>query len=69
MIEISEVIFLGVTVSVSILDNSPLLERTYRLIALDLDGTLLRSDKTISPLTKEVLKKAQDKGFYIVVAT
>lgn len=39
------------------------------LIVLDLDGTLLRNDHTISPKTKKVLKKAQEKGHYVMIAT
>jgi len=39
------------------------------LIALDLDGTLLKDDKTISPYTKEVLLKAKDVGHIVVIAT
>lgn len=41
----------------------------YRLLALDLDGTLLTSEKTISPRTLTVLKQAVDKGFSIVLTT
>ncbi|KAB7664709.1 Cof-type HAD-IIB family hydrolase [Bacillus sp. B1-b2] len=39
------------------------------LIALDLDGTLLKNDKTISPLTKKVIKKAMDHGHEVMIAT
>ena len=39
------------------------------LIALDLDGTLLKDDKTISRKTKEVLKKAKDHGHIVMIAT
>jgi len=39
------------------------------LIALDLDGTLLKNDKTISPLTKKVIKKAMDNGHEVMIAT
>ena len=31
--------------------------RPIRLIALDLDGTLLRSDKTVSPYARSVLER------------
>ncbi|MBO6258694.1 MAG: HAD family phosphatase [Succinivibrio sp.] len=41
----------------------------YRLLALDLDGTLLTSEKKISPRTLRVLKQAIDKGFAIVLTT
>ncbi|HZG71229.1 MAG TPA: Cof-type HAD-IIB family hydrolase [Chondromyces sp.] len=39
------------------------------LIALDLDGTLLRDDKTISPLSKLVLNKAMELGHEVMIAT
>ncbi|MED1470228.1 Cof-type HAD-IIB family hydrolase [Bacillus salipaludis] len=39
------------------------------LIALDLDGTLLKDDKTISLKTKDILKKAQDAGHIVMIAT
>lgn len=41
----------------------------YKIIALDLDGTLTRSDKKISPHTREVLKEAQAKGTKVVLAS
>lgn len=41
----------------------------YKLIALDLDDTLLRSDLTISGRTRGVLKKAMAKGVSVVFAT
>jgi Cof subfamily protein (haloacid dehalogenase superfamily) len=40
-----------------------------RMLVLDLDETLLRTDKTISSHTQEVLKKAQKAGIKIVFAT
>ena len=39
------------------------------LIALDLDGTLLKDDKTISPTTKKYLKELEDKGHLIVLTS
>ncbi|WP_445486650.1 Cof-type HAD-IIB family hydrolase [Niallia sp. 03133] len=39
------------------------------LIALDLDGTLLKNDKTISPLTKKVIQKAREDGHVVMIAT
>ncbi|MDR2509554.1 MAG: Cof-type HAD-IIB family hydrolase [Spirochaetaceae bacterium] len=41
----------------------------YKLIALDLDDTLLRSDLTISPRTRGALKKAMSGGTAVVLAT
>lgn len=40
-----------------------------KLIALDLDGTLLRSDKTISDRTKEAVHRAQAQGVVVAIAT
>lgn len=39
------------------------------LIALDLDGTLLKDDKTISPKTKLTLQKAREEGHIVMIAT
>lgn len=41
----------------------------YKLIALDMDGTLLREDKTISEGTKIAIEKAKKKGVKIVLAS
>ncbi len=40
-----------------------------RLVAIDLDDTLLRDDNTISAYTHEVLTKAQDAGYTVLIAT
>ncbi len=40
-----------------------------RMLAVDLDETLLHSDKTISPFTQEILSQACVKGIKIVIAT
>lgn len=40
-----------------------------RLVGLDMDGTLLRDDKTVSEHTKEVLRKAVNEGVLVVPAT
>ena len=40
-----------------------------RLAGIDLDGTLLRSDKTISPATAEALKSAAARGIILVPVT
>lgn len=39
------------------------------LIALDLDGTLLTDEKTITERSKHVIKKAQEAGHIVVIAT
>jgi HAD superfamily hydrolase (TIGR01484 family) len=41
----------------------------YRLIAVDVDGTLLRSDGTISQRTRQALAAALAKGAHLAVAT
>lgn len=40
-----------------------------KLIALDLDGTLLTSDKTISDENKQAIKEAVAKGIHVVLCT
>lgn len=40
-----------------------------KMIVLDLDGTLLRDDKTISKITVPTLKKCREEGIKIVFAT
>lgn len=40
-----------------------------RVIGLDMDGTLLKDDKTISEYTEEVLKKTIEKGIHVLPAT
>ena len=40
-----------------------------KIIAIDLDDTLLREDLTISDHTVEVLEKVADKGIYIVLCS
>ena len=42
---------------------------TVKLIALDLDGTLLRNDKSIDPSSAEVLRRAQEQGSIITLAS
>lgn len=43
--------------------------RPFRLIATDLDGTLLRSDRTVSERTRAAVATAQAAGITFVVAT
>mgnify|MGYP000549095095 FL=1 len=42
---------------------------TYKLIALDLDGTLLNSDGIVSDATKLHLQKLKEKGHIITIST
>ena len=39
------------------------------MIGLDLDGTLLREDKTLSTYSKEVITEAIRRGIIVLVAT
>ena len=40
-----------------------------RLIVMDLDGTLLTSEKTVSDYSKDVLRRAMAKGVAVTIAT
>lgn len=41
----------------------------YKLIAIDVDGTLINDDKIISNKTKEAIKYARSKGVYVILST
>ena len=41
----------------------------YKLVALDMDGTLLNSQKVITPRTKQAIQAARDKGVVVVLAS
>ncbi|ENM5786588.1 HAD family hydrolase [Vibrio metoecus] len=41
----------------------------YKLIALDMDGTLLNSQKQISPRTKQAIAQARQQGIQVVLAS
>ena len=41
----------------------------YRMVALDLDGTLLQPDHTVSNETVDYLRALHDKGLTIAIAT
>jgi Cof subfamily protein (haloacid dehalogenase superfamily) len=43
--------------------------RRFRLLALDIDGTLLRSDKTLSPRTRAAVDAARERGVHVVLVT
>lgn len=45
------------------------MKKDIRMIALDLDGTLLTDKKEILPYTKEVLKKVIDQGVMVLIAS
>ncbi|QAA34595.1 Cof-type HAD-IIB family hydrolase [Clostridium manihotivorum] len=42
---------------------------SYKLVCIDMDGTLLNNKKKISSYNKEMLQKAHDKGVHIVITT
>mgnify|MGYP006073352873 CR=1 FL=1 len=44
-------------------------EFMYKLVAIDLDGTMLNSYGEVTTKTKEVIKKCIDKGVYIILAS
>ncbi|OAN13287.1 HAD family hydrolase [Photobacterium jeanii] len=41
----------------------------YKLVALDMDGTLLNSQGEISPRTKEAIAQARQQGVHVVLAS
>lgn len=41
----------------------------YRLLAIDIDGTLIKSDQTITPRTRTALTHAQEQGVQVVITT
>lgn len=41
----------------------------YKLVAIDMDGTLLKEDKTVSNITKKAIERAQKKGVKVVLAS
>ena len=43
--------------------------KNYRIIALDMDGTLLTSDKTIAPDTVRDIRAASERGIHVVYCT
>ena len=49
--------------------NTDLANTDIRLIAFDLDGTLLNSDKVLTPRNREALEHAAGKGILIVPTT
>ena len=51
------------------LDNVEVKKGFYKLVALDMDGTVLTKDKSVTQKTKDILKKAQDEGIRPVIVT
>ena len=46
-----------------------MIKPTIKAIAIDLDGTLLTSNKIITPYTLSVLNRAMEEGIHIIIAT
>ena len=42
---------------------------TVRLVAVDLDGTIVRRDRTVSPRVRQALRACAERGVPVVVAT
>ena len=40
-----------------------------RLIAFDLDGTLLNQEKKVDPVTKDVLNRLAEQGVFLIPAS
>ena len=47
----------------------PVVRPRVRLVALDIDGTLLRSDKSLAPRTRAAIDAARARGVRVVLAT
>ena len=45
------------------------MNQKIKMIGLDLDGTLLNERKEILPYTRQVLRKAVERGIIVLVAT
>jgi HAD superfamily hydrolase (TIGR01484 family) len=41
----------------------------YKLVCIDMDGTLLNSNQKISKISKSTLRKAHDMGVHVVIST
>lgn len=44
-------------------------EQTIKLIALDMDGTLLTSEEKVTERTRKAIKQAMDKDVHVVIST
>lgn len=45
------------------------MERTIKMVGVDLDGTLLNTQKQITEYTKEIVKKAEEQGCIVLAST
>ena len=41
----------------------------YKVVILDIDGTILPHGKTVSPATKDAIQRLRDKNMNVVIAT
>lgn len=64
-VEVSEADRHDHSITLPDLDNMP----PVKLVALDMDGTALREDKTFSPLLIETIHKVQEKGIAVAICT
>lgn len=44
-------------------------QKDVKLVALDMDGTLLNDEQTISEENRKAIKEAEAKGVYVVLST
>jgi Cof subfamily protein (haloacid dehalogenase superfamily) len=51
------------------MDTIEILPADIKLIAIDIDGTLLTPDKRITPATREAVRAAQEAGIVVTLAT
>lgn len=49
--------------------NGQVVLMDYKLVCIDMDGTLLNKQRRVSETSKEVLRKAHEKGVHIVIST
>lgn len=64
-VEVSEADRHDHSITLPDLDNMP----PVKLVALDMDGTTLREDKTFSPLLIETIHKVQERGIAVAICT
>ena len=50
-------------------NNKMASHRKYRMVALDLDGTLLNSKHELSDVTVDYLRSLNERGFVVAIAT
>src|SRR5271170_7282254 len=56
--------------AVESLDSNSLMNKpSFRMIAIDLDGTLLAPDGTVTPRTKKAVRRAVEAGMVVCFAT